>query len=208
MTLGPTTRVTVNVTGTVTVPLHLNALESLDDAPLQEEIMREAVRLSLAEQLGGFDNFTVTSARKGGNHVCEARLDVGDLCSIIADVKNAYEHGERRLRELQQLITAIREQLKESGREGGSEDEDITVPGIVKVVSDMVEDALRGPGESSLSAAIREVSNDKSWLEEVPVGDRSGGAASKSDEDSPSGVGYTRLPDSGEDSNGSERQLE
>nr|CCC93321.1 conserved hypothetical protein [Trypanosoma congolense IL3000] len=201
--LGPATTVSVTVTGSMKVPLHLDTLHTLDDAALQEEIMREAVRLTLAENLGGFDNITVTSSRKKGQPACEAQLDLADLCALIANAKRTYEYGQQQLVGLRDLIATIHEQLKEGEATGSADMKDITVPAVLKALGELVEEAMRGPGEAPFAVAISNA-NRSDTKGEVDVVSSDSCGAEGSDGDihtrNPKNEGYEQLPDSDETS--------
>ncbi|ORC89525.1 uncharacterized protein TM35_000123000 [Trypanosoma theileri] len=167
--LGPTTDVTVHVAGTFTLPLHQQALETLEDPLLQSEIMQEAVRLAIAEKLGGFDNVNITTTHKGGKPIFEAHLQLADLCSAIANVQYAYKHAMTQMLRMQEMITETlqhdqededkkKDEVKEEKGEGSEEISKVMSEKNSEVLSKLVkmlEDTLEGPGESSLSAAIR-----------------------------------------------------
>ncbi|KAG8345167.1 hypothetical protein ERJ75_000464200 [Trypanosoma vivax] len=124
--LGETTTVTVSVAGTTSVPLHLKVLESLQDASLQEEIKKEAVRLALVEKLGGFGGVSVVSANMAGEvPAYEAQLKLADLCSLISVMKDAHKQLETRLQQLNEAVSVFEQQLeaeKESEKINGAGD--------------------------------------------------------------------------------------
>ncbi|KEG07567.1 hypothetical protein DQ04_09411010 [Trypanosoma grayi] len=144
--IGPTTDVTVNVTGTFTLPLHLQALESLEDPVLQEEIMKEATRLALAERLGGFDKIDITTKHRYGKPVCEARLDLADLYCGIANVQHAYEHAMTHILQLQEVVGTAAQKTGEEAPVASS---------VLAEVAALLQRAAEHPGEAPLVAAIR-----------------------------------------------------
>ncbi|KAH9597583.1 hypothetical protein LSM04_004018 [Trypanosoma melophagium] len=151
--LGPTTDVTVRVTGSFILPLHLQALETLEDPILQSEIMQEAVRIAIAEKLAGFHNLNITTTHKGGKPVCEATLQLADLCSAIADVQCAYRHAVAQMVQMQEMITVALQQEKDTKKEEGKGSEKACE--MLAKLAKKLEETLDGPGESSLSEAIR-----------------------------------------------------
>ncbi|RNF02460.1 hypothetical protein TraAM80_06366 [Trypanosoma rangeli] len=175
--LGPTTDVTVNVSGTVTLPLHLQALESLEDPVLQTEIMQEAARLAIAEKLGSFDNMHVTAVHKCGNPICEARLDFAELCCAIANVQHAYEHTMAHLLQIQQIVEKRGKQTEE---EKMSKEEEAGTENVLADIRQVLRRALEGPGEAPFASAIRASTRTNTAAENE----------ARSDDDNDDGAGF------------------
>ncbi|RNF15464.1 uncharacterized protein Tco025E_05505 [Trypanosoma conorhini] len=152
--LGPTTDVTVNVSGTVTLPLHLQALESLEDPVLQTEIMQEAARLAIAEKLGSFEKMHVTAVHKYGNPICEARLDFAELCCAIANLQHAYEHAMTHLVQIQQMIDKGPTQTEEE-KLSGEEEEAAGTEKVFAAIRQVLRHAMEEPGEAPFASVIR-----------------------------------------------------
>ena len=88
-----TTALTVAITGTVQIPLLTNVLRSLDEFGMQQEIACEAVKLSVAEKLGGFEEMTVRPAAATNapgpkaSYTCTIQFDALSACvkSVLAE---------------------------------------------------------------------------------------------------------------------------
>lgn len=198
--LGPATDVTVSVSATVTLPLHLKALETLEDAALEDDILKEAVRLAVAEKLGGFENMRVDVSHKHGKPSFEAKLEFADLCSAIVNAQHIYEHAMTQLLVIQEMIQAER-----TGQEQKAGKLEENCANVLASIDDVVQQALKGPGEAPFAAAIRECAQASSTTAGVGSDDwktsggknDDGGTATSSDDRSydPLAEGYEPLLD-------------
>ncbi|EAN89415.1 hypothetical protein C3747_80g92 [Trypanosoma cruzi] len=200
--LGPKTDVTINVSGTVTLPLHLQALETLEDPVLQAEIMKEAARIAISEKLSGFDKMHITAAQRRGNPSCEATLEFADLCCAIANLQHAYEHAMGYFLKIQEIIDKKRTQLQEErlkkSEEEEEEEEEAGPEDVLADIHQLIRDALDGPGEAPFASVIRESAHKNTTVAAGSMADcddGDGAADYYDDMHNPEAEGYAPLLD-------------
>lgn len=79
----------VTVRGSAVVPMASDLLKTLEDPVIEREIGSEAVRISLAQRLGGFDEMRVSSQGAPPQYVAD--VDFDGLCRCILNLQQEYD---------------------------------------------------------------------------------------------------------------------
>jgi hypothetical protein len=104
--------VTVAIFSTLTVPLVMPVLDSIEDGGLRKEIAEEAVRLSIMENLCGFDGVTVEEGRTTipnmkGTFQYRADVDFQKLARCIAALQSEYQRVVGIAKDMQDVVAHL-----------------------------------------------------------------------------------------------------
>ncbi|CUE73260.1 Hypothetical protein, putative [Bodo saltans] len=109
-----TGNVTVAILSTLNVPLVMPVLDSIDDGALRKDIAEEAVRLSIMENLCGFDGVTVeegttTLPHRKGSFQYRADVDFNKLARCIAALQTEYQRVVGIAKDMHEVVAQIQE---------------------------------------------------------------------------------------------------
>ncbi|CCW70332.1 unnamed protein product [Phytomonas sp. Hart1] len=121
--------ITVNVHGPLRIPLHLDLLKNLEDSALEEEIVKESIKIAINEHLGWSNHLDITfgscktsgsSTERATTQVCEANISLEDLGIRIKAIQAAYDNVIQQAATLKDLLS-LSQQEQEKMEEKASE---------------------------------------------------------------------------------------
>ncbi|CCW62962.1 unnamed protein product [Phytomonas sp. EM1] len=124
--------VTVNVHGTLRIPLHLDLLKNLDDPLLEGDILKESIKIAIGEYLGWFNHVDITLGSDAAPGVgpgrvtmktCEAKISLEDLGIRIKAIQAAYDNVMRQVATLRDLLSLSQQEQQRLGKNVGEESE-------------------------------------------------------------------------------------
>ncbi|CAD2221032.1 hypothetical protein AGDE_14206 [Angomonas deanei] len=186
--------VTVTVQGSLQIPLRLNMLQGLDDPLLENEILKEAIKVAVSEQLGYFDGMeiTVTKPPTGGHPhpnrkkvtqpskvAATATLDLQRLGHCIEQIQSAYDHvlhqanlllevaNEIDAKEIKNLCQGDADKKKEDNSEEGQQALDELLAKI-EAVQYLAGQLTKAPESVLTAAAENEKAEEAQEAEPTP----------------------------------------
>lgn len=191
MSLAQKDNVTVAIQSSLTVPLVMPVLDSIDDGALRKDIAEEAVRLSIMESLCGFDGVRVEEAvtpLPNGKGACSFRADVdfNKLARCIGALQSEYQRVAGIAKDAHALVVELHKNI---------DIEQIETRTALEEVRDGLKSIIEPPGDKGDSGDERA---DMPELVDEQVEKRrllDASDSSDDDEGSPENRGYTRMSD-------------
>lgn len=142
--------IVVHVSGTLRIPLESSMLESLREMELEDLVLRESVKLAVAEKLGGFDRLEVHLDCTSSPTTAHVDIPLEQLGDCILHLQSAFDRMVLQAKKLENLLEVVKASEKAIAQSSAS--------GIVEASEkhDEKRDAAQTASSSLLHRVLRE----------------------------------------------------